>query len=86
MPRGTCENCGQHDAFLYATPLAFGRTTFICARCLNLPQEKCDEDEDEDEDANGCVGDAFSRPNATALINLRLRHAHSTLRGRKSKA
>ena len=34
---------------------------------------------------NGRVGDAFSRLNATALINGRLRRARSTLRFRKSK-
>jgi len=31
MPRGTCENCGQHDAFVYAIPLAFGRNRCLCA-------------------------------------------------------
>jgi hypothetical protein len=49
MPRGTCENCGQHDAFLYATPLAFGRNIFVCARCLNLPPERGEGDDDDDD-------------------------------------
>jgi hypothetical protein len=49
MPRGNCENCGRHDMFVYATPLAFGTNAFVCARCL--PHE-WDDDED-DEIANG---------------------------------
>ena len=56
MPRGTCENCGQHDAFVYPTPLAFGRNVFDCARCLNLPPQQDEDEVDEevewDEDEN----------------------------------
>ena len=51
MPRGTCENCGQHDAFVYAIPLAFGRNLLVCARCLNLSCARENEDEDDDDDA-----------------------------------
>ena len=54
MPRGTCENCGQHDAFVYSVPLALGRNLFVCAWCLNLPRARKDDEEDEDE----CVDDA----------------------------
>ena len=50
MPRGLCENCGRHDVFVYPVPLAFGRTVFVCTRCLNLPQAALEDDEDEDED------------------------------------
>jgi hypothetical protein len=54
MPRGTCENCEQHDAFVYATPFAVGRNVFVCARCLTLPRE-CDDDEhDEIANSNSC--------------------------------
>ena len=42
MPRGTCENCGQQDAFVYASPIGFCKTVFICARCLS---HEWDEDE-----------------------------------------
>jgi hypothetical protein len=48
MPRGTCENCGRHDVFVYATPLAFGKNVFVCALCLSFPHG-CDGDEDDDE-------------------------------------
>ncbi len=47
MPRGACENCGRHDAFVYAIPLAFGRNLLVCTRCLNLPRARENEDEDE---------------------------------------
>ena len=50
MPRGTCENCGQHDALVYAVPLAFGRNAFICVRCLNLTEARLDDDEDDETD------------------------------------
>ena len=50
MPRGLCENCGRHDVFVYPVPLAFGRTVFVCARCLNLPQAPLEDDEDQDDD------------------------------------
>ena len=50
MPRGLCENCGCHDVFVYPVPLAFGRTVFVCARCLKLPQAVIEDDEDEDDD------------------------------------
>jgi hypothetical protein len=46
MPRGTCENCGQHDAFVYASPLALGRSVFVCVRCLNFPHEWDDYEND----------------------------------------
>jgi hypothetical protein len=58
MPRGTCENCGQHDAFVYSVPLALGRNLFVCARCLNLLRAR-EEDEDEDE----CIDDAAQKRN-----------------------
>ena len=48
MPRGGFG--GRHDVFVYPVPLAFGRTVFVCARCLNLPQATLEEDEDEDDD------------------------------------
>ncbi len=48
MPRGVCENCRQHDVFVYSVPLAFGRTVFVCARCLNLPQASPEDDEDKE--------------------------------------
>jgi hypothetical protein len=48
MPRGTCENCGRHDVFVYATPLAFGRNVFVSARCISFPHG-WDGDEDDDE-------------------------------------
>ncbi len=50
MPRGACEHCGRHDVFVYSVPLAFGRTIFVCANCLNLPQAAVVDDEDEDDD------------------------------------
>jgi hypothetical protein len=50
MPRGLCENCGRHDVFVYPVPLAFGRTVFVCARCLKLPQAVIEDDEDEDDE------------------------------------
>ena len=50
MPRGLCENCERNDVFVYPVPLAFGRTFFICASCLNLPQAALEDDEDEDDD------------------------------------
>ncbi len=50
MPRGLCENCGRHDVFVFPVPLAFGRTVFVCARCLNLPQAALEDDEDEDQE------------------------------------
>jgi hypothetical protein len=51
MPRAACEVCGQPDAFVYAVPMAFGRTILVCMRCLNLPQARADDDaDDEDED------------------------------------
>ena len=51
MLRGLCEICGRHDVFVYPVPLAFGRTVFVCAGCLKLPQAALKEDdEDEDDD------------------------------------
>jgi hypothetical protein len=47
MPRGTCDNCGQHDVFVHATPLALGRNVFLCARCLNPWPEWDDREDDE---------------------------------------
>jgi hypothetical protein len=47
MPRGTCENCDEHDAFVYSSPLAFGRNVFVCIRCLAFPDE-CEEDENDE--------------------------------------
>ncbi len=47
MPRGTCEKCGQHDAFLYAVPLTLGMSFFLCTRCLTLPHEWSDDENDE---------------------------------------
>jgi hypothetical protein len=47
MPRAACEVCGQPDAFVYAVPLAFGRTILVCMRCLNLPESRADEENDE---------------------------------------
>ena len=58
MPRGTCENCEEHDAFVYASPLAFGRNVFACVQCLALPRE-CDDDED-DENADCPCGNPHS--------------------------
>ena len=52
MPRGACENCGRHDAFVYAIPLAFGRNLLVCARCLNLPLARENEDEDAGDEAD----------------------------------
>lgn len=52
MPRGACENCGQHDAFVYAVPLGFGRNLFVCARCLNLPRARENDDEDEGDECD----------------------------------
>ncbi len=46
MPRGTCENCEEHDAFVYASPLAFGRNVFVCVQCL--PHEWDEDDENAD--------------------------------------
>jgi len=64
MPRGTCENCGRHDSFLYPVPLAACRSVFVCPRCLNLPQAREENDDfDEDvfdgEDAEACISFAF---------------------------
>ena len=50
MLRGLCEICGRHDVFVYPVPLAFGRTVFVCAGCLNLPQATLEEDEDDDDE------------------------------------
>jgi len=50
MPCGLCENCGRHDVFVYSVPLAFSRTVFVCANCLNLPQAAVANDEDETDD------------------------------------
>ena len=50
MPRGTCDNCRQHDVFVYPVALAFGRYAFICAHCLNLPEARLEDDEDEEDD------------------------------------
>ena len=38
MPRGTCEYCDEHDAFVHAAPAAFGKKAFVCTLCLNLLQ------------------------------------------------
>lgn len=50
MPRGLCDNCGRHDVFVYSVPLAFGRTVFVCAPCLNLPEARLEDDEDQEDD------------------------------------
>ena len=50
MPRGTCENCGQHDVFVYAVPIACGWNAFVCARCLKLPEARLEDHEDEEDD------------------------------------
>ena len=47
MPRGTCENCGRHNVFVYAVPLAAGRNVFVCPQCLALPHEWGDDEDDE---------------------------------------
>jgi len=49
MPRGTCENCGRHDVFVYAVPLACGLNAFVCTRCLKLPEARLEDDEDEED-------------------------------------
>jgi hypothetical protein len=55
MPRGTCENCGRHDAFVYPVPLTFGRNLFVCARCITLPREWDDDEEDLNPNSNLCL-------------------------------
>jgi hypothetical protein len=56
MPRGTCENCGQHDVFVHASPVALGTNVFVCVRCISLPHELYEDEDDEsdecDEDEN----------------------------------
>ncbi len=54
MPRGTCENCGQHDVFVYAVPIACGWNAFICARCMKLPEACLEDDDEEDFDWEQC--------------------------------
>ena len=38
MPRGTCENCEQHDMFVHIIAPESGSRCFVCARCLGLSQ------------------------------------------------
>ena len=77
MPRGTCENCAQHDVFVHANPVAFGRNRFVCVRCLIGPQQ-WDEDEvdeevewDEDEDESN-ESEPSVTPSALLRLNFRL--------------
>ena len=58
MPRGTCDTCGRHDAFLYAVPLTIGKNLFVCAQCLILPQEWHD-DGVENVNSNDCRGNPY---------------------------
>jgi hypothetical protein len=87
MPRGLCENCGRHDVFVYPVPLAFGRTVFVCARCLNLPQAPVEDDEDQDDDwelrqhRHSCKGrirhpQGFTMPRRPHIVSVPLIHCY----------
>jgi len=51
MPRGICDNCEDHDAFVFAIASAAGTTVFLCAACLSGLYEE-DDEEDQDEGSN----------------------------------
>jgi hypothetical protein len=48
MPCGVCDQCRQHDVFIYPVA-AFGSLVFACAQCLNLPEVRLEDVEDDDD-------------------------------------